>query len=70
MTPDDLMKRTFGPLADLAPLEHDPILLTDRDFQLFEELMARAVEPNDLVRSEAEDFNRVHFDEQGRCHWS
>ena len=36
---------------------HEQILLSDRDFVLFEELMTRPVEPNDLVRAEVAEFN-------------
>lgn len=55
--------------ADEILARHDQILLTDRDFLLFEELMARPVEPNDLVRAEVTQFNKGHFDAQGRYHW-
>ncbi len=51
-------------------IRHDPIVLTDREFLLFEDLMTRAVEPNVLVRTEAADFNKGRFDVQGRYHWS
>ncbi len=57
-------------LADEPLSPHEQVLLTDRDFQLFEELMTRATEPNALVRSEVEGFNKGHFDAQGRYHWS
>lgn len=56
-------------LADEVLSRHDQILLTDRDFHLFEELMTRAVEPNALVRSEVAEFNEGRFDAQGRYHW-
>ena len=56
--------------ADEVLTRHDQILLTDRDFLLFEELMTRTVEPNALVRSETAEFNKGHFDAQGRYHWS
>ncbi len=54
--------------ADEVLAQHDQILLTDRDFRLFEELMTRKVEPNELVRSEAAEFNKGWFDAQGRYH--
>ncbi len=54
--------------AGIKPMRHDEIVLTDRDFLLFEELMTRVVEPNALVRAEVEEFNRGRFDEQGRYH--
>jgi len=55
--------------ADEVLAQHDQILLSDRDFLLFEELMTRPVEPNDLVRAEVAKFNKGHFDAQGRYHW-
>lgn len=57
-------------LADQVLPWYAHILLTDRGFHFFKELMTRVVEPNDLVRSEVEAFNRGYFDAQGRYHWS
>lgn len=54
---------------DNAHTQQEPILLTDRDFLLFGELMSRAVEPNALVLSEIAEFNKGSFDEQRRYHW-
>ena len=69
MTLTEFVEAAVRERADEVLSRHDQILLTDRDFYLFEELMTRVVEPNDLVRSETEAFNRGRFDAQGRYHW-
>ncbi len=55
--------------ADEILAQHDQILLSDRDFLLFEELMKRTIEPNDLVRAEVAEFDQGRFDAQGHYHW-
>ena len=69
MTLTEFVETAVRERADEVLTRHDHILLSDRDFLLFEELMKRAVEPNDLVRSEAAEFNKGRFDAQGRYHW-
>lgn len=68
MTLTEFVEAAVRDRADEVLSRHDQILLTDRDFQLFEELMTRKVEPNALVRSEAAEFNQGWFDAQGRYH--
>ena len=70
MTLTEFVETAVRGLADEVLTRHEQILLSDRDFTLFEELMTRPVEPNDLVRSETADFNRGWFDAQGSYHWS
>ena len=55
--------------ADEVLAQHEQILLSDRDFLLFEALMTRETEPNDLVQAEVAEFNQGRFDGQGRYHW-
>lgn len=69
MTLTEFMEAAVRERADEVLSRHDQILLTDRDFQFFEELMTQAVEPNALVRSEVAEFNEGRFDAQGRYHW-
>lgn len=69
MTLTEFVETAVRERADEVLTEHDQILLTDRDFLLFEELMTRAVEPNDLARSEAAKFNEGRLDAEGRYHW-
>ncbi len=69
MTLTEFVEAAVRERADEVLARHDQILLSDRDFLLFEELMTRAVEPNDLVRAEAAEFNQGRFDAQGRYHW-
>lgn len=68
MTLTEFVETAVRERADEVLARHDQILLTDRDFLLFEELMIRAVEPNDLVRAEAAEFNQGRFDALGRYH--
>lgn len=70
MTLTEFVEEAVRGLADEVLARHEQILLSDHDFLLFEELMTRAVEPNDLVRAEAAEFNQGRFDAQGRYHWS
>lgn len=69
MTLTEFVETAVRERADEILARHDQVLLSDRDFLLFEELMQRAIEPNDLVRSEVADFNQGRFDPQGRYHW-
>ncbi len=69
MTLTEFVEAAVRERADEVLSRHDQILLTDRDFRLFEELMTRPVEPNALVRSEFAEFNEGRFDAQGRYHW-
>lgn len=69
MTLTEFVEAAVRERADEVLARHDQILLSDRDFFLFEELMARPVEPNDLVRAEVAEFNKGRFDAQGRYHW-
>ena len=69
MTLTEFVEEAVRGLAEEVLARHEQILLSDRDFSLFEELMTRAVEPNELVRAETAAFNRGRFDAQGRYHW-
>ena len=69
MTLTEFVEEAVSGLADEVLARHEQITLSDRDFALFEELMRRSVEPSDLVRAEAAEFNRGRFDAQGRYHW-
>jgi len=69
MTLTEFVEAAVRERADEVLARHDQILLSDHDFLLFEELMTRAVEPNDVVRAEAAEFNQGRFDAQGRYHW-
>lgn len=69
MTLTEFVESAVRERTDEVLARHDQVLLTDRDFLLFEELMKRAIGPNDLVRAEVADFNRGRFDPQGRYHW-
>ncbi len=69
MTLTEFVEAAVRERADAVLARHDQVLLTDRDFLLFEELMTRAVEPNDLVRAEVAEFNQGRFDPQGRYSW-
>jgi uncharacterized protein (DUF1778 family) len=69
MTLTEFVEVAVRERADAVLARQDQILLSDRDFLLFEELMTRAVEPNDLVRAEVAQFNQGRFDAQGRYHW-
>lgn len=69
MTLTQFVENAVRGLADEVLAQHEQILLSDRDFALFEELMTRPVEPNALVRAEAAAFNEGRFDAQGRYHW-
>jgi uncharacterized protein (DUF1778 family) len=69
MTVTEFVEQAVRGLADEVLARHEQILLTDRDFQLFEALMTHAVEPNTLVRSEVAAFREGRFDAEGRYHW-
>lgn len=69
MTLREFVEEAVRGLADEVLARHDQILLTDRDFALFEELMTRPIEPNELARGETAAFNEGRFDAQGRYHW-
>ena len=69
MTLTEFVEAAVRERADEVLARHDQVLLSDRDFLLFEELMQREIEPNDLVRTEVADFNKGRFDPQGRYHW-
>jgi uncharacterized protein (DUF1778 family) len=69
MTLTEFVETAVRERTDEVLARQDQILLTDRDFLLFEELLTRRVEPNELVRSEVAEFNKGHFDAQGRYHW-
>ena len=69
MTLTEFVEAAVRERADEVLARHDQVLLSDRDFLLFEELMKRAVEPNDLVGGEVADFNKGRFDSEGRYHW-
>jgi len=68
MTLTEFVEAAVRERANEVLSRHDQILLTERDFQLSEDLMMRKVEPNALVRSEAAEFNEGWFDAQGRYH--
>ena len=69
MTLTEFVEAAVRERADEVLARYDQVLLSDRDFLLFEELMKREIEPNDLVRAEVADFNKGRFDPQGRYHW-
>lgn len=69
MTLTDFVEEAVRGRAEEVLAQHEQILLSDQDFALFEELMTRSIEPNALVRSEITEFNKGHFDAQGRYHW-
>ncbi len=68
MTLTEFVEAAVRERADEILARHAQVLLSDRDFLLFEELMKRTVEPNDLVCAEVAEFNQGRFDEQGRYH--
>lgn len=69
MTLTEFVETAVRERADEVLAQHEQILLSDRDFLLFEVLMTRQVEPNDLVRTEVAEFNQGRFDAEGRYHW-
>lgn len=69
MTLTDFVEEAVRGLAEEVLARHEQILLSDRDFAFFEELMTRPVETNALVRSEVTEFNEGRFDAQGRYRW-
>ena len=71
-----LSKQTLTEFAETAVIEraestlarHESILLSDRDFERFVELMTADTAPTETARQEAEEFSRGRM-EGGRYHW-